>query len=160
MISAATDTTAPAQAEPIPAGGGTGTGDAETGQAALALTVYYNGSCSVCAAEIDHYRRLPQESIAWIDVSQAPGILERVGVDRDTIFRRMHAQDADGALYAGLDAFIATWRRIPRYRWVAGLVDRPVIRPIGHFLYEQVAAPVLFRMHKRRVRKGAVHVGG
>ena len=62
--------------------------------------------------------------------------------------------DAEGRLLAGVDAFQALWRRMPRYRWLAGLVDLPVIRPAAILLYDRVLAPALV-LYNRIRRRGA-----
>lgn len=121
------------------------------------LAVWYNGACPVCRAEIAHYRALtgPDDRLAYHDVAAAPaGSLDpRLGGDSG--FRRLHALTADGRLLAGIDAFIAVWERLPRYRWLARLVRRRQVRGIAGFLYERAAAPLLFRLHQRRQRSAA-----
>lgn len=119
------------------------------------ITVCYNGACPVCRAEIDHYRGQadPASGLAWLDAAADPATTARHGLAGDAPFRRLHAVTADGRVLAGMEAFAAAWDRLPRYRWLARLVRRPGVRPAADFLYERVAAPVLFAMHRRRERR-------
>jgi predicted DCC family thiol-disulfide oxidoreductase YuxK len=121
------------------------------------LTVCYNGACPVCRAEIDHYRTLtkPADQLIYRNVAAAPAEDLDPRLKGDTGFRRLHALTADGRLFAGIDAFIAVWERLPRYRWLARLARRGPVRRIAGFLYERAAAPLLFRLHQRRQRSAA-----
>ncbi|MEO1092108.1 MAG: DUF393 domain-containing protein [Pseudomonadota bacterium] len=115
------------------------------------LTVYYNGACPICGAEIAHYRRLATSApLAWIDVSAEPSALDRFGIDAAGAERRLHAIAAEGDLLTGVDAFTALWRRLPRYRWLASLVGTPLVRPLAVALYERVLAPGLVWWNRRR----------
>ena len=33
------------------------------------IKVYFNNSCSLCRFEVNHYKKLHQEDIDWIDVT-------------------------------------------------------------------------------------------
>lgn len=118
------------------------------------VTVCYNGSCPVCRAEIGHYQGIAGADLAWRDVAADPGFAARHGLEGDAPFRRLHALAADGRLLAGLDAFAAVWDRLPRYRPLARLVRLPLVRPAAEILYERVAAPLLFALHRRRQARG------
>ena len=57
----------------------------------------------------------------------------------------------NGELVAGVDAFIALWSSLPRYRWAATLVGLPLINPSAKLVYRFIAAPLLYRTHRRRL---------
>lgn len=114
------------------------------------LTVYYNGACPICRREIEHYRRLSHAqpiSLAWVDISQEPLVLAPRGVDSLSAKRRLHAVDEHGQLLAGVAAFAELWSRLPRYRWLGRLVQRPLIHPLAQGIYEGLLAPLLFRFN-------------
>jgi predicted DCC family thiol-disulfide oxidoreductase YuxK len=77
------------------------------------LSVYYDGSCSLCQAEIAHYRRQPgAEEINFVDVSSSscdPG----PGLVRDTAMARFHVRTKDGTLLSGAEAFARIWAQLP-----------------------------------------------
>ena len=119
------------------------------------LTVCYNGACPVCRAEVEHYRRLDDAGtrLRFLDVAADPADAARRGLVGEAPFRRLHAVSADGRMLAGVEAFAAVWERLPRYRWLAKLVRRPVVGALARLAYERAAAPALFALHRRRQRR-------
>lgn len=117
------------------------------------LTVCYNGACPVCRAEIAHYRRQAGTDVRFLDVAADPAGAARLGLGDDARFRRMHAVDGAGRTTAGIDAFTAVWSRLPRYRWLARLMAYPMARQTAGWLYERLAAPLLYWLHRRRQRR-------
>jgi len=103
-------------------------------------TVFFDGSCPLCSREIRHYRRLPgAEAIRWVDVSRDTTSLAAAGLDRDTAMRRLHAREGDGQWRVGVDAFLAIWRRLPRYRWLARFVGLRPVRWVASWGYDRFA---------------------
>ena len=122
------------------------------------LTVYYNGACPICGAEVRHYQDLARKSdapLAWVDISREPDALVDRGIDGDGAKRRLYARTAGGELRAGVDAFTLLWERLPRYRRLAGLARAPLVRPLAELLYERVLAPGLYRYNRRREARSA-----
>lgn len=114
------------------------------------LHVLYNDRCPICRAEIEHYRAYTQAqdlSIRFEDLHEAD--LSRWGVDAAGAAKRLHVRHGDGVL-SGVDAFIALWREMPRYRFLARVVALPGIRPLAGWVYNKVLAPWLYRRHVRR----------
>lgn len=82
------------------------------------LTIYYDGSCTLCRREIALYRRLPAaRCLHWQDVSQGEGLGE--GLSCEMAMRRFHVRDNQGRLFSGGAAFARLWRALPGWR-VAG----------------------------------------
>ena len=92
-------------------------------------TVYFDGACPVCRREIAHYRRQRgSESIAWVDASSCDEAELGPGLDRSVVLSRFHVREADGTLTSGAAAFVAIWRRLPAFSWLAALASsRPVL---------------------------------
>jgi predicted DCC family thiol-disulfide oxidoreductase YuxK len=92
-------------------------------------TVYFDGACPVCRREIAHYRRQRgSESIAWVDASSCDEAELGPGLDRSVVLSRFHVRNADGTLTSGAAAFVAIWRRLPAFAWLAALASsRPVL---------------------------------
>ena len=94
------------------------------------LTVYYDGACPLCRAEIDHYAKQDgAAAIRFADVSGAdasPG----EGLTREQALTRFHVRRGDGALISGAAAFVAIWQRLPRWRGAARLAALPGVVPI------------------------------
>ncbi len=98
------------------------------------LTVYYDGSCPLCRAEIGHYRRCEgSERVAFVDVGRgAPATELGAGLDRQAALRRFHVRDGDGRLVSGAAAFARLWQSLPGWRWLGRLVSLRVLgrRPL------------------------------
>ena len=92
-------------------------------------TVYFDGACPVCRREIAHYRRQSgSESIAWVDASSCDEAELGPGLDRSVVLSRFHVRNGDGTLTSGAAAFVAIWRRLPAFSWLAALASsRPVL---------------------------------
>ncbi|WP_394761576.1 thiol-disulfide oxidoreductase DCC family protein [Phenylobacterium sp.] len=101
-----------------------------------ALTVWYDGDCPICTAEIGLMRRLDRASaIAFVDLSLPGGC----PTDRNARLARLHAQPRGGAMVSGAAAFVAMWRVLPALRPLAVLASPPPVlwileRAYGLFL--------------------------
>ncbi|MCC6008232.1 MAG: DUF393 domain-containing protein [Rhodobacteraceae bacterium] len=112
--------------------------------------VLYNAACPICSAEIAHYADLARRSGAPLNFEAiGPDTLEAWGLDEESATRRLHVLRGQ-ELRSGVDAFIAMWAALPRWRWLAWLVGLPGLRGLAHLGYEHVAAPLLYRAHRRR----------
>lgn len=111
-----------------------------------ALTVYFDGSCPMCRAEIAIYRRLPQSSaIDWVDVSGGPdlgGVLSC-----EAAMARFHVRDQQGRLYSGAAAFSQMWRVFPGWRWLGWLSAVPPMSWLFELAY-RLFLPVRPRLQK------------
>ena len=100
------------------------------------LTVYYDGACPLCAAEIRLYRRAEgSRRIAWVDVStEGPADLGS-GLTRSAARARFHVRRPDGALVSGAAGFAALWAVLPRWRILARLARLPGVTALGEVAY-------------------------
>jgi predicted DCC family thiol-disulfide oxidoreductase YuxK len=88
-------------------------------------TIFFDGSCPLCRAEIDYYRRADQQAaLCFIDISQADAATPE-GVTRERALARFHVQARDGRVLSGAAAFIEVWARLPGWRWAARLAALP-----------------------------------
>lgn len=98
------------------------------------LSVYYDGGCPLCRAEIAHYRRCEgAERLRFVDVGRdVPAPPLGAGLDREAALRRFHVRDAQGRLVSGAAAFARLWRVLPHWRWLGRLVTLRVfgVRPL------------------------------
>jgi predicted DCC family thiol-disulfide oxidoreductase YuxK len=121
------------------------------------LSVYYDGGCPLCRAEIDQYRRCAgAERLAFVDVGRET---QALGPDlpRAAALRRFHVRTAEGQLVSGAAAFACLWRTLPGWRWLGRLIDwrvlgvRPVL-PVAEAAYRLslTVRPWLARLVARR----------
>lgn len=98
------------------------------------LTVFYDGGCPLCRAEIDHYRGCTgADRLAFVDVGHAaPAQALGPDLDRRSALRRFHVRAQDGQLLSGAAAFARLWRTLPGWRWLGRLLDLRVLgfRPV------------------------------
>jgi len=116
--------------------------------------VLYNHDCPVCRAEITHYADYAGReglAIGFDDLNRVD--LGMWGVTADQAARRLHVVH-EGQVLSGLPAFITLWRQMPRYRWLARIVALPGLRQAATLVYDHVLAPLLYRSHLRRQRRG------
>lgn len=104
------------------------------------ISVYYDGQCGVCSKEIRHYQNIaPSGVFDWVDTTENEERLDTLGVSLPDALQALHATDAEGRLYVGVDAFVLIWTQLPRWRTLAFLVSLPLIHPMATFLYRHFA---------------------
>jgi len=114
--------------------------------------VLYNDECPICSFEIKHYDKIAQEQGVPLQCEPLSEAAETWDIDADTAARRLHINH-DGKIISGMPAFFIIWSEIPRYRWLARTLNQPIIRPVTVKLYDHIAAPLLYALHKRRQRR-------
>lgn len=118
------------------------------------LRVLYNGSCPICSKEIEHYQRYSEGEglpIAYDDLMTEAR--ESWTIDEDNAAKALRVRRGDQVL-VGVDAFLALWEAMPRYRVLARLVRLPGVLTLARWVYDGVLAPALFWLHQRRERHG------
>lgn len=101
-----------------------------------ALTVYHDGACPLCAAEIRLYRRSEGAGqVAWIDVSAEGPAELGPGLTRETARARFHVRRPDGTLVSGAAGFAALWAVLPRWHLLARLAHLPGVLGLGEPAY-------------------------
>ncbi len=112
------------------------------------ITVFYDGSCSVCADEIAHYKKKDQHNrLILVDISADGFEPGNYGKTREEFMAQMHVRDNDGLFFLGVDAFPAIWQALPGrfFRILAFVIRLPGI----HFMASM--AYVLFAKYRGRL---------
>ena len=119
-----------------------------------AATVYYDGSCPLCRAEISHYRaQQGAAAICFVDVSKQDAPLAE-GVSPQQAMARFHVRTSDGSVVSGARAFVSVWRALPRWAWAARIAALPGVTPaleLGYRLFLPVR-PLLSRLAGRALK--------
>ena len=93
-------------------------------------TVFYDGSCPLCRAEIDLYRRQDADGrVCFVDVSAADAPLDP-RLTSEAAMARFHVRTADGALRSGAAAFVTLWSALPAWRLAARIARFPGVTPL------------------------------
>ena len=120
-----------------------------------ASTVYFDGSCPLCRAEISHYKgQVGADAISFVDVSKPDANLP-AGLSPEQAMARFHVRDEKGELVSGARAFVSVWRVLPRWAWAARLASLPGVTPaleLGYRLFLPVR-PMLSRLAGRLARQ-------
>jgi predicted DCC family thiol-disulfide oxidoreductase YuxK len=100
-----------------------------------ALTVYFDGSCPLCQAEIAHYRK--QEGANRICFHDASLSHDQVAPDlaKADAMARFHVRQRDGQLLSGAAAFVSIWSLLPRWRWAGRIAALPGMTALLEFFY-------------------------
>lgn len=108
---------------------------------AMTLTVYYDGSCPLCRAEINTIREVaPEGALTFIDCS-VPGFDDAAahheGVSQDDMMQALHVRDSAGHWFKGVDAFVQLYGYggLPQ---LSRLWAHPVIYPVMTRIYPWV----------------------
>lgn len=124
-------------------------------------TVYFDGSCSLCRAEIGYCRRKDQErALCFVDISET-GAVPPEGITQERAMKRFHVRASDGRVLSGAAAFVEVWTRLPRWRWAARAASLPgalIALEWGYRLFLPVR-PFISRFFGRVLRLHTVNGG-
>lgn len=120
----------------------------------LKTTVYFDGSCPLCEAEIGYYRRKDQAgSFCFVDVSE-PDATTSDGITQQQAMERFHVRASDGRVLTGAAAFVEVWTHLPKWRWAARAAALPgvlITLEFGYRIFLPVR-PLVSRLFGRALR--------
>ena len=112
--------------------------------------VFYNKSCSICNFEINHYKKT-KNNIEWVDINNVNASKSETNKNAKALLRRLHTKK-NNTVFAGVDAFIEMWMEIPKYRFLAKIIKKPIIYQFSWIIYEAFAL-ILFYKNKNQLNK-------
>ena len=116
----------------------------------MGIKVFFNNSCSVCRLEINHYKKISDSNLEWIDITNNDDALKITSKTQEELLRRLHVID-NGEVIGGAKAFIIIWSKIPKYKFLSKLFSIKPFILIFHYLYEFVAY-FLFLKNKSQLK--------
>lgn len=124
------------------------------------LTIYFDGACRVCSAEMEHYRRKEHGGrLRFVDISSPEFRPGEPGPSLADFMARMHVQDAGGRFFTGVEAFQVIWRACPE-PWLhqaARLLNLPGIKQIARIGYA-LFARYRYLLPKKPCTDGSCHI--
>jgi predicted DCC family thiol-disulfide oxidoreductase YuxK len=100
------------------------------------LTVYYDGGCPLCSAEVGYYTsRVGGEKLRLVDVSDDGANLGS-NLSRGAAKKRFQARRSDGKLISGAAAFVAVWDELPGWRRIARNARTPGMQSLLELAYQ------------------------
>jgi predicted DCC family thiol-disulfide oxidoreductase YuxK len=112
-------------------------------------TVYFDGSCPLCRAEIGYYRR-PSGFALFFDVAESAGLTPE-GLAQQHTMERFLVRAGDDGVVSGAAAFVELWTRLPKWRWAARAASLPgvlAVLELGYRMFLPVR-PFLSRLFGR-----------
>ena len=88
----------------------------------MTIKVFFNNSCNVCRLEINHYKKIADSNLEWIDITNNDDALKLTSKSQEELLRRLHVID-DGKVIGGAKAFIVIWSKIPKYNFSHSLLE-------------------------------------
>ena len=117
----------------------------------MAIKVFFNNSCNVCRLEINHYKKIADSNLEWIDITNNDEALKITSKSQEELLRRLHVID-DGKVIGGAKAFIIIWSKIPKYKFLAKILSFKRLFFLFHYAYVFVAY-FLFLKNKHQLNE-------
>ena len=110
------------------------------------VKVFFNKSCNICRAEINHYKKHSDNSVEWIDVTNNEEAQKVTSKSYKELLRRMHVMQ-DGRVIDGAESFLIIWKNVPKYNFLYKIFK---IKPLFFILniFYEIAAYFLFIKNK------------
>ncbi len=116
----------------------------------MGIKVFFNNSCNVCRLEINHYKKISDSNLEWIDITNNEEALKLTSKSQEELLRRIHVIN-DGQVIGGAKAFIIIWSKIPKYNFLSKLLSIKLFFFIFHYTYELIAF-FLFLKNKNQLK--------
>lgn len=105
------------------------------------LTVYFDGACPLCRAEINHYRTQDgADQICFQDLTvvglEPDGAAPLApGLTTEQALARLHVRLGSGQVVSGAAAFVTIWQQLPGWRWAARIASLPGVIALLELAY-------------------------
>ena len=116
----------------------------------MGIKVFFNNSCNICRFEINHYKKVSDSSLEWIDITNNDEALKITSKSQKELLRRLHVID-DGKVIGGAKAFVIIWSKIPKYRFLYKIFSIKPLFIIFDYVYE-IVAYFLFLKNKNQLK--------
>ena len=116
----------------------------------MSIKVFFNNSCNICRLEINHYKKISDNSLEWLDITNNNDALKLTGKTKKDLLRRVHVI-SDGKVLGGAKAFIIIWSQIPKYKILSKILNFNIFFYIFHYAYE-IVAYFLFLKNKKLLK--------
>ena len=114
------------------------------------MKVYFNNSCKICKAEIDLYKKEKIQEIEWIDITNNELAKKETSRNSKELLRRLHVKENEKVI-EGAEAFLALWKKMPKYKFLYNFFKLPIIFNLFSFGYEVVAF-FLYLKNKKQLK--------
>lgn len=77
------------------------------------LTIFYDGACGACSKEMSYYRSIADQRVQFVNIAADDFDAESFGKTIDDFQKQLHARDANGQYFTGVEAFRQLWDALP-----------------------------------------------
>ena len=117
----------------------------------MGIKVYFNDSCNICRMEINHYKKIANSDLEWIDITNNDEAIKITSKSQKELLRRLNVIN-DGEVIGGAKAFIIIWSKIPKYKILSKIFSIKLLFIIFHYIYE-IAAFFLFLKNRKQLNE-------
>ena len=117
----------------------------------MGIKVYFNDSCNICRMEINHYKKIANSDLEWIDITNNDDAIKITSKSQKELLRRLHVIN-DGEVIGGAKAFVIIWSKIPKYKILSKIFSIKPLFIIFHYIYE-IAAFFLFLKNRKQLNE-------
>ncbi len=114
-------------------------------------TLFYDGQCPLCTAEMQRLRQLAGPELALVDIHSLQTDAALPG--RDALLQRLHLRRASQEMLSGLDANVAAWQ-YTRFGYLWRWLRWPGIRFVADAVYDRWADWRYRRLYVQRPGPG------
>ena len=114
------------------------------------MKVYFNNSCKICKAEIDLNKKEKTQEIEWIDITNNELAKKETSRNSKELLRRLHVIENEKVI-EGAEAFLALWKKMPKYKFLYNFFKLPIIFNLFSLGYEVVAF-FLYLKNKKQLK--------
>ena len=114
------------------------------------MKVYFNNSCKICKAEIDLYKKEKIKEIDWVDITNNNLAQRETSKNSKELLRRLHVIEGEKVI-EGAEAFLALWKKMPKYKFLYNFCKLPIIFNLFSFSYEIIAF-FLYLKNKKQLK--------
>lgn len=99
-------------------------------------TVFYDGGCPLCLAEITTYQSAAGgANVVWVDANTCEIEEFGPGLKRSQALARLHVRRADGSLVLGAAAFVEIWSVLTHWHWLSTVARLPGVLGVLDIFY-------------------------
>ena len=120
------------------------------------MKVYFNNSCKICKAEIDLYKKEKIQEIEWVDITNNELAKKETSRNSKELLRRLHVKENEKVI-EGAEAFLALWKKMPKYKFLYNFFKLPIIFNLFFFGYEIVAF-FLYLKNKKQLKNSKLEL--
>lgn len=93
------------------------------------LTIFYDGACGVCSKEMSYYQKIADERVVFVNIATQDFFAGNYKKTEEEFQKQLHACDANGHFFTGVDAFRKLWKTLPSpfYPFLSDVVGLPGI---------------------------------